>query len=85
MTNLNAAVNKIRTRQDLAEFVRLLRADLQTDPSSWENGSLDRFLDAAASWIEDMHGWYKNQGLEFSEDQPWRLIAQILIAAKHYE
>jgi hypothetical protein len=82
---LHESENDVRTRADLVTFIRLLRDDLQADPSSWENETLDCYLDTMAASVEHMHQGYKNRGMEFSEDRPWNLFARILHAAKIYE
>jgi hypothetical protein len=73
--DLFGSEENVRTRMDLVKFICLLRDDLKADPSSWENDTLDSFLDAMASWVEGMNQLYKNLGMEFSEDQPWNLFA----------
>jgi hypothetical protein len=83
--DLYEAEENVKTRADLVNFIRLLRDDLKADPSGWENDTLDSFLDAMSSWLEFMHQRYKNLGMEFSEDQPWKLFAQMLHAPKIYE
>ena len=57
---LHERVNKIKTKQDLCQFVGALRADLATHPERWENPTLDRFLEAMEAWIEGMENYYKN-------------------------
>jgi hypothetical protein len=78
-------ITKVKTRGDLAEFVSGLRADLDNHPERWENDSLPNFLEAMATWIEDMDQYYRNRGEEFSENQPWALFGTILLAARGYE
>jgi hypothetical protein len=76
----------IQTRTDLADFVDALREDLRTsDDDSWENPTLERYLEALAAWIRDMPGYFKNQGIAEPGEPSWRLVATILHAAKIYE
>lgn len=82
---LYVRVNQIKTRQDLAEFISALREDLEGNPGGWENPSLPAYLEAMAAWVQDMPPAFRNLGVECSEQQPWRLCAEILLAAKIYE
>ncbi|PIE40757.1 MAG: hypothetical protein CSA49_06830 [Gammaproteobacteria bacterium] len=82
---LISKLENVKTRADLSEFVSALLNDLEGNNAEWENASLSDFLEAMSSWIEDMDGYYKNQGKPFSEDQPWKLFADILYASKIYE
>jgi len=50
--------------------------------NGWENGTIEAFLDAAASWAEASE-FGKNQGLP--EDNPWRQFAIFLYCGKIYE
>jgi hypothetical protein len=70
------------------ELVRLLEsmvANLRDNPEEWVNGDLESFLGAMAAWVEDMDGYYANAGQPLPEPPGWRTIAEILMAAKHYE
>jgi hypothetical protein len=82
---LESRVKQIRTRQDLVEFILALREDLESNPDNWENPSLSRFLEAMGAWVESMDQFYRNQGVEFSEQQPWELFGTMLLAARIYE
>lgn len=75
----------IETRQDLSKFVLALLEDFESNKADWENSSLSDFLEAMSGWIEDMDGYYKNQGQTFNENQPWKVFAEILYASKIYE
>lgn len=77
--------DSIRTREDLVGFVEALRKDLRDDPSSWENANLDRFLGAISAWVEDMDGYFLNQGKPVPQQPDWKVVGDILLAAKVYE
>lgn len=77
--------DSIQTRHDLARFVHALRESLLSDPETWENQTLDRYLEALAAWIADMEGYFKNQGVPEPEQPDWRLVGQMLFAASIYE
>ena len=82
---LKSRLDRIETRSDLSEFVSALQRDFEKNKEEWENPSIDCFLEAMSAWIEDMDGYYKNQGQNFSEEQPWKMFAEILLASKVYE
>jgi hypothetical protein len=75
----------VHTREDLAEFVRQLVADLQSNPADWENRTLDDFLEAMSGWIDGMSGYFKNNNLPEPEHPSWSLVATMLGAARTYE
>jgi hypothetical protein len=74
---------QVSSRDDLAVFVRELA--VEATRADWENGRLDRFLEAMSSWIGDMDGWFRNRGEPIPASPDWRLIAQMLSAATVYE
>ena len=78
--DLSNRVRSIETRADLAEFVRALLGDLQRKPETWENQTLDRYLEAMAAWIES-----SGEVREEWDSPSWRYIGELLIAAKIYE
>ena len=82
---LHERVERIQTKADLVEFVEELLRDLQQDASGWENATLEDYLRALASWIEDSDGYYRNQNRPIPESPSWRNVAEMLIAAKMYE
>lgn len=82
---LHDRVNSIQTREDLIAFIQALHADLRDDPDSWENPTLDRFLEALGAWMEDMDGYYDYAGRPRPERPDWRTFGDMLMAAKLYE
>ena len=83
---LDKAIDAISNPTELAIFIKKLRQNLIDDSNSWENINLSDFLDALASWTEDMDGYYKNTDQVDRLDQPdWKTFAEMLIAARIYE
>ncbi|MFA5906428.1 MAG: hypothetical protein WC836_21045 [Desulfobacula sp.] len=78
-------IEKIKTRQDFACFLRALKKDYSENPSSWENTDIGAFLAAMASWVEDMDGFYINKGLPVPEIPDWKVVADIFMGGKIYE
>ena len=83
--NLEDKVNSISSREDLVSFVCDLCNSLRDDANSWENDTLERYLDALAAWINGIEGYYKNRGEVMIDTPSWKLIGEILLAAKYYE
>lgn len=77
--------DSIRSREDFVAFVKALSKDLHNNPASWENASLERFLEALGAWVEDMDGYYINQGKPVPQQPDWKVAADMLMAAKMYE
>lgn len=84
-SNLRELAEHVSSRAELASFVRELLNDYRLNREGWENDSLDHYLEAIAAWVEDMGGFYKNQGLPTPEKAEWSIFSQILLAAKYYE
>ena len=83
---LDKAIDAISNPTELAIFIKKLRQNLIDDSNSWENINLSDFLDALASWTEDMDGYYKNTDQVERLDQPdWKTFAEMLMAARIYE
>lgn len=78
-------IKKIRTREDFTSFLRSLKRDYLENSQSWENKDIAAFLEAMASWVEDMDGFYMNQGLPIPEKPDWKTFADILMGGKLYE
>ncbi|MGH7970069.1 MAG: DUF7660 family protein, partial [Limisphaerales bacterium] len=43
------------------------------------------FLEALGAWVQDMDGYYRNQGKPVPEQLDWKTFSDILMAAKMYE
>jgi hypothetical protein len=85
---LNKMIDKIKTKEDLAEFVRCLRKELETDKKNWKtdrNYDLSDYLEALAGWVEDMDKYYKNTKQDIEAQPKWKIFADILMAAAIYE
>jgi hypothetical protein len=83
--NLNEQVDTINSREEFVSFVRTLLHDFKQDPGSWENDRLELFLNAVAGWVEDLDGYYSNLGEPVPDQPSWKVLGQILLAAKVYE
>lgn len=77
--------DSIRSREDFVAFVKALRKDLRDNPASWENATLDCYIGALGAWVEDMDGYYINQGKPVPQQPDWKVAADMLMAARIYE
>ncbi len=66
------------TCKDVQRTIERLLADLKRDPNSWENPTLERYLEAMRAWLE---GWDK----KYHPDPSWELMKDMLEAGKFYE
>jgi hypothetical protein len=75
--------SRVDTREDFAHFLSAVLADFRaTGASEWENGTLDRFLDAFAAFTDARVVDVPEQQQEHAS---WRLFAEIVQAATGYE
>jgi hypothetical protein len=66
------------TADDVLRSLRELTESLQRNPDSWENPTLERYLEAMTRWLEAMK--------DRVGDKPcWELFALILESGKVYE
>jgi hypothetical protein len=84
-SSLNDQVEAIQTREDFVGFVRDLVRDLRANPGEWQNQTLDAFLEAVAAWVEDCDGYYRNWGKTSPQEPNWKILGEVLLAAKVYE
>ncbi|HEX3628605.1 MAG TPA: hypothetical protein VH280_24615 [Verrucomicrobiae bacterium] len=80
--NLTNCNNTIRSREDFVAFARALSADLRDNPETWQNGSLERFLEALAACAENVVGECPKPVPQKPE---WKVLADMLMAAKVFE
>lgn len=83
--SLESRASRKMTRNELAGFVDQLADSLLESPESWENDTIERFLRAWSAWLNDMDGYFLNQGQAVPESPSWQLVAQMLLAARVYE
>lgn len=77
---------KITDRKSFSQFLELLREDLINNPNAWENKTLSDFLEALATYTEDIQGYYDNTNANVNADVPaWSTFADIFKEAKVYE
>ncbi|AMO46696.1 Hypothetical protein AKI40_0268 [Enterobacter sp. FY-07] len=75
----------VNNREELLTLIQALATDARHSPEAWQNKSVADYLEAMASWIEDMDGYYKNRQLPLPQNISWGVFADVLMAAKSYE
>jgi hypothetical protein len=76
---------EVKTKEDFTLFLKKMIQDLHENPKTWENNSLDTFLDAMKSWVEDMDNYYINVEKPIPKNVSWKVFSEILMASKIYE
>ena len=78
-------LNGIQNRDDFIAFVRELLCTLKDQPSTWEHQNIASYLEALAAWTEDMDGYFQNKNEATPEQPTWKLLGEMLAAARVYE
>lgn len=66
------------TVDDALRTLQELMVSLRHEPESWENITLERYLDAISRWLESMKG-------RVGDKPCWELFCLMLESAKIYE
>jgi hypothetical protein len=77
--------NQVNNKEDFINLIDSLVQNLKTNPSEWENNTLESYLEAIKAWTEDMEGYYANNSLKMPTNVNWQVFSDILSAAKVYE
>jgi hypothetical protein len=85
MSTLADKAKLVSSRAELVDLVRELKKDLQRNPDQWVNADLPSFLEALAAWVEDMDGFYVNQGRPVPALPDWGTLADMLMGGRCYE
>lgn len=85
MENMKEKIESIETKDAFIDFLRSLIQDYREGKVQWENQQTDSFLEALASWTEDMEGYYSLRQTPLPEEIPWRIFADCLMGATMYE
>ena len=77
---------EVTTREQFASFIEALRTDLLENEREWENPTMERFLGALASYVQDVPGYIKNTKSAVHPEAPsWQLFAMVFCGARIYE
>lgn len=79
--SLTEKLDRVTSLDSFLEFIDLLIDDHRAESSTWQNHSIESYLEAAAAWARDSRG----QDGGISEDAAWRTFATFLYCGKIYE
>ncbi len=85
MEDINARIEAIETRQDLADVLQLITEQFESGVVKFDNDDIASFLSGMWGWTLSMDGYYKNQGIDFDEVPKWKHFAMIIMAGSIYE
>lgn len=85
MRDVNKYIDEVTDKESFLLFMEVLLNDFLQNPKTWENNDIKSYLEAIASWTDDMEGYYENNHLPIPKDINWKVFANILLAAKIYE
>lgn len=77
MDDITKIIERISGKEDFLSFIQRLVVDYRENPQKWENKSVDEYLQAMISWIEDF------SSSEFN-DIDWNKIDYITLAKLLY-
>ena len=78
-------INNIKSKEELIDFLDFLSKDRSKNKEEWQNNTIEDYLAAIGSWIEDMEGYYENMNLPIPDNENWSFIAILLYVGKIYE
>ena len=83
MDDIVAKIGEISCKEDFLSFLAQLAADFQASPQEWENRTVDQYLEAVQSWVEDFSTSEYND-IDWSRVE-YSIMARILYMGKLYE
>ena len=72
--------NSSKDKQSFLEFLKALRNDFLENRETWENITIDDYLESIERWIENYH----NDDIDF-EKPDWKTISAMFYMGKLYE
>ena len=69
-----------KDKEGFRKFLKALRDDFNESPETWNNLTLDDFLESIERWVGDYHG----NDINF-EKPDWRTISAMFLMGKLYE
>jgi tetratricopeptide (TPR) repeat protein len=80
---LERVANETESKADLYEFMNTLLDDLKENPNEWNNLTLPAFLDALRGSLAE--GYDDYYGVRRLPEFNWKVLGQVLLAARSYE
>lgn len=81
--DIAAKIEEISCKEDFLSFLAQLTADFRASPQEWENRTVDQYLEAVQSWVEDFSTSEYND-IDWSRVE-YSIMARILYMGKLYE
>ncbi len=78
------AAESVKSREDLIEFINQLRMDLKNNKNEWNNITLEDYLNAMESFVNDMYEHYLETNQILPKQPSWENIALTLLASSMY-
>ena len=83
LDNKLESVNDYKT---LSAFISALSDDLTTNAASWENRTLQAYLERLSAFTGSMGSWARNNDVQLPDQAEfWRLFGEMLLIAREYE
>lgn len=76
---------EIKTKEDFLNFLTKYIQELKSNPEEWTNKDLSSYLEALNYWIEGMEQYYINTKQDVPADINWKVLSDMLMAARIYE
>ena len=83
MDDIRKQIEEISCKEDFLSFLSWLASDFRASPQEWENRTVDQYLEAVRSWVEDFSASEYND-IDWSRME-YSLMARILYMGKLYE
>lgn len=84
MTNKNDAEDGVDTKEQFIIFCRELALDFVENPDTWQNRTIDRYLESISAFLQSMDEkyLYDEFGIVIPTNPDWRFFAKIVQANK---
>lgn len=73
--NIYEQAQKVSSKHEFVEFLKLFKRNLEETPEEWENDDLASFIEGVTGYTLD----------SVQEELSWRMLSEILLAARVYE
>lgn len=83
MDYITKIIESISDKEDFLSFIQRLIVDYRENPQKWENKSVDEYLQAMVSWIEDFSSSEFNN-IDWNKID-YTTLAKLLYMGKIYE
>jgi hypothetical protein len=75
---------EINSKIAFLAFMKTFAAEANRDAATWENNTIESYLNSMSAWLDDCDGFYGNNE-EKVPSSVWQIIADMLVAGGDYE